>query len=212
MNFYAKARRVFRGFLCLARYLIFELPKGLDISLRNKVNGITLVGNNGYALTSKEALKNMLNGIPFENKSFLDIGSGKGGALIYALDLGCKNATGLECEKFLHDIAMKNISILKLNSKCTSFNLDARSFSDYAHYDILFMFNPFNEEIYEDVVNVFSRQILQERKFKEKYLICYGGANLDAVNKSGLFSLIREDTCPFRGNMFRVFKTVKNEE
>lgn len=71
--------RIYRAISYLLSYLIFELPRGLNISPRNKSAGITLQGNHGYALTSRAALKNMLNGIELQNKSLLDIGSGKGG-------------------------------------------------------------------------------------------------------------------------------------
>lgn len=71
--------RIYRAISYFLNYLIFELPRGLNISPRSKSTGITLQGNHGYALTSRSALKNMLNGIDLKNKSFLDIGSGKGG-------------------------------------------------------------------------------------------------------------------------------------
>lgn len=89
---------------------------------------------------------------------------------------------------------------------CTSYNLDARNFKSYADFDILFMFNPFDDDIYEAVIKEIKLQFLASDLKRVKYLICYGGANIDAVNDSGVFSLIREDYCPYRGNSFRVFK------
>lgn len=71
--------RIYRGITYFLSYLILELLHGLNISPRRKSAGITLPGNHGYALTSRTALKNMLSGIELKNKSFLDIGSGKGG-------------------------------------------------------------------------------------------------------------------------------------
>ncbi len=153
----------------------------------------------------------MLNGIKLENQSFLDIGSGKGGVIIYAHELGCLNSSGIEYEKTLHDIAVKNIQKLKLNTYCTSYNLDARSFKSYADFDILFMFNPFDDDIYESVIKEIKLQTLESELIKTRYLICYGGANIDAVNKSGIFSLIREDYCPYRGNSFRIFEFNNHE-
>lgn len=206
-----KILRIYRGMSYLLNYLIFELPRGLNISPRSKSKGITLHGNHGYALTSCAALKNMLNGIDFKNQNFLDIGSGKGGVIIYSRQLGCINSAGIEYEKTLHDIAVKNIGKLKLSSTCISYNLDARNFKGYANFDILFMFNPFDDDIYEEVIKEIKLQILQSVISKPRYLICYGGGNIDAVNSSGIFSLIREDRCPHRGNLFRVFKSNKND-
>jgi hypothetical protein len=68
------------------------------------------------------------------------------------------------------------------------------------------MFNPFDDDIYESVIKEIKLQILEAKPTKTKYLICYGNANIDAVNNSGIFSLIRKDNCPYRGNSFRVFK------
>ncbi len=209
MNLPRSLLRIYRGLSYFLNYLIFELPRGLDISLRNK-NGVTLPGNHGYALTSRSALQNMLRDISLADKSLLDIGSGKGGVLIYASQLGCKRATGIEYEKFLHDIAVKNFKVLKLNSRCESINMDARKFKDYSSYDIFFMFNPFDDDIYEEVINQLVSQIFQDYDRKDKYLICYGDANLQAIKKSGLFSLVKEDYCPYRKNMFRVFKVVSD--
>jgi hypothetical protein len=108
--------RIYRGISYLLNYLFLELPRGLNISPRSKSKGITLQGNHGYALTSLAALKNMLNGINLQNQSFLDVGSGKGGVIIYSRELGCANSAGIEYEKNLHDIAVRNIEKLKLNS------------------------------------------------------------------------------------------------
>lgn len=85
--------------------------------------------------------------------------------------------------------------------------MDARDFKSYGEFDILFMFNPFDDDIYEEVIEQINFQISKSKISKTRYLICYGGANIDAVNGSGLFSLVREDYCPYRGNMFRIFKS-----
>lgn len=108
-------------------------------------------------------------------------------------------------------MAVKNIEILKLNECCISYNLDARDFKSYADFDILFMFNPFDDDIYEAVIREIKLQFLDSDLKKVRYLICYGGANIDAVKSSGIFSLIREDYCPYRGNSFRVFKFNSHE-
>jgi hypothetical protein len=43
-----------------------------------------------------------------------------------------------------------------------------------------------------------------ERK-QDKYLICYGDANIEAVRASNAFSLKVEQECPYRGNTYRIF-------
>ena len=88
--------------------------------------------------------------------------------------------------------------------------MDARKFAKYGDFEILFMFNPFDDDIYADVVGQIAAQIEISREQKDRYLICYGGANIESVMNTGIFQLIREDYCPYRGNMFRVFKSMKN--
>ncbi len=183
------------------------MPKGLDFSLRCKSIGITHTGNHGYALTSKKALKNILLNIPYSGKTFLDIGSGKGGVICFAYELGCIKSEGLECENFLHNIAKKNIQILNYKSSVISTNIDARLFNRYSEYDIYFMFNPFDDNIYAQVIDAIVKQVLNAPcKTREKYLICYGHANLDAVYSSGVFTLQKDGMCPYRGNSYKIYK------
>lgn len=68
------------------------------------------------------------------------------------------------------------------------------------------MFNPFDDDIYEAVIKEIKLQLLESDLSRARYLICYGGANINAVKNSGIFQLIREDRCLYRGNTFRVFK------
>lgn len=204
MSYRIKFLRVQRAITYLLSYLFLELPRGIDFSLRGKTKGITLHGSHGYALTSKKALRNMLADIPFSNLSFLDIGSGKGGVIVYASQLGCKLSAGIEFEKELHETAVRNIRILKMEDRCSSYNMDARSFGNYGDFDIYFMFNPFDDDIYDAVVAAIVRQ--NRDAARTKYLICYGGANIEAVRKSQHFQLIKDAICPYRGNNFRIFK------
>lgn len=187
-------------------YCFKERPKGLDFSLRVKKRGITLPGNHGYALTSKKALENILRHIPYKNLSLLDIGSGKGGVVCFALELGCRHAEGIEYEVFLHNIAVKNISLLGYGDRAVSHQMDARDFKRYADFDIYYLFNPFDPAIYAQVIDELVRQNkLAPVTNQPKYLVCYGDTNVDAINHSGFFTLLHEAPCPYRGNVFRIY-------
>ena len=100
-------RRILRGINYFLNYFFVEAPRGLDFSMRD-LSGIENESYNGYAMTSKKALKNLLSFI--ENKqelSFLDIGSGKGAVVYFADSLGFKNSHGIEYNLRLHNIAKK---------------------------------------------------------------------------------------------------------
>ncbi len=204
--FYLRIKRIFSYSFS---YIFLEYPRGLDFSMRNKSAGISLQGSHGYALTSKKALQNILIDIPLRGKSLLDIGSGKGGVICYAVQLGCKNAAGIEYEEGLHIRALINIKKLGLDAICESYNVDAQTFDSYENFDIYFMFNPFDDDIYENVINKIVLNNKKNVSNEDKFLICYGGANISSVIKSGYFELVRESVCPERGNLIRVFKSNK---
>ena len=211
MSITVKLKRILRGIRHLLEFAFLEYPRGLDFSLRKKSSGISLVGSHGYALTSKPALSEMLARIDYNDKTFLDIGSGKGGAIVFAHQLGCGRSAGIEFETQLHEIALKNIDILQLSDSCTSFNLDARAFKEYADYDIYFMFNPFEDNIYKEVIDAI---VVQNTTFDvtgPKYLICYGGANIDAVISHSCFRLIEHGVCRYRLNDFWIFAMNPNQ-
>jgi 16S rRNA G966 N2-methylase RsmD len=199
-------RRYLRGAEYFLRYAFVECPRGLDFSIRNKAAGITLAGNHGYALTSKKALRNMLRHIPYAGKKLIDIGSGKGGVICFAYELGLRQCEGVEFEEHLHRIAENNIARLGYSDHVRSTLADARAFDRYADFDIYFLFNPFDYDIYAEVLNAIIAQNLAspERK-QDKYLICYGDANIEAVRASNAFSLKVEQECPYRGNTYRIF-------
>lgn len=199
-------KRLTRAVEYFFSYIFIELPKGIDFSLRMKSNKSFFAGNHGYALTSKKALQNILIGIPLEGKSFLDIGSGKGGCIYYAYQLGCVRSEGVECEKVLHDIAQKNIKQLKISSFVISNHVDALLFKRYSQFDIYFIFNPFDYEIYEKVVDAIVAQNVQSLNNRVKYLICYGDGSVEYIKSKACFKFIKEGVCPYRGNLFNVFQ------
>ena len=85
------------------KYYLIEYPRGLDFSKRSR-DKKTFSGSSGYALTSKKALRNILRGIPISNEAtFLDVGGGKGGTSVFALELGFLKAAQLEFEEYLHE-------------------------------------------------------------------------------------------------------------
>jgi predicted RNA methylase len=71
------------------------------------------------------------------DKSFLDIGSGKGRVVYQALKLGAKHAEGLEISKKLRSVASKNFKILGVQKNCISNCIDATKFYRYDEFDML---------------------------------------------------------------------------
>ena len=107
----------------------FEWPRGIDFSMRDK-NSNTELGLNGYARTSKSALRRIYDIIDIKNKNFLDIGSGKGAVVYNTFQLGAKLSVGIEFNEKLHKIALSNFNNLHCTDTCFSIHCDAREFEN----------------------------------------------------------------------------------
>jgi SAM-dependent methyltransferase len=91
---------------------------------------------------------------PLSSFCFLDIGSGKGRALVLAARLGFEEVTGVELSPILHKTAEKNLARLRGSQFSTLrvLNMDARAFEFSAKPMVLFLGNPFGEEITREVI------------------------------------------------------------
>lgn len=187
----------------LFNYFFLERPRGLDFSLRD-LSDIKNAQYHGYAMTSDRAIKNISRIIDFSDKSFLDIGSGKGRVLTQAIKNGASIAEGIEVSKKLSDIATKNFEVLNIADVCKSNCIDATEFDRYKFFDIFFLFNPFEDELYEKVIDVLMEQCtLQDKK---RFIICYGGANLESIEKFRSSKKIYKGVCPHRRNSINIFQ------
>jgi len=196
------AKRYVRGLTYLCQYLFFEKPKGLDFSLRD-LSEIKNQQQHGYAMTSDKAIENISSIVSFKDKRFLDIGSGKGRVPYKASQLGCRVADGVEFSEKFHRIAVNNYQILEVSDRCKSHNLAAENFKNYNDYDIYFLFNPFEDELYGKVIDEIMKQVEINGM---RHLICYGGANLGSVYKYENIQQIYKGLCPHRNNHIAVFK------
>lgn len=85
----------------------------------------------------------------FSDKTLLDIGSGKGRVLVLAAEAGFKKVIGIEYAAELNDIAHTNIERVRDRFPNTEFVLqegDALSFDIPEEVDVIYLFNPFDEE------------------------------------------------------------------
>ena len=196
-KFIRPIREYRRAFEYFFNYVFFEMPRGLNFSMRD-LSEITDDSQHGYAMTSDKALSNLASLVDFEGKSFLDIGSGKGRVPFTAVKLGAKIAHGVEFSEKFHSIALKNYEILQVSDACKSHCVDATQFDSYHQYDIFFLFNPFEDDLYERVIDRLMKQCVGAKR--NRVIICYGGANLKAITKYDSVRLLYEGICPHRRN------------
>lgn len=194
-----------RGANNFLRYLIYEFPRGIDFSLRDLSSANS--ENNGYSLTTKKQLKNILKYLEIKDKRFLDIGSGKGGVICSAYELGASFSKGIELDRKLHIRALKNINILNYGKNVFSENIDARLFKEYDQFDIFFLFNPFNKNIYKTVLENITKQNLGNKN-SEKFIISYGEANIKFLNNSDKLQFHGKSKCPYRDCKILIYKLI----
>lgn len=88
--------------------------------------------------------------------NFIDLGSGKGRALIYASEAGFERCTGIEFSEELHEKALANIdsysSISHRKREFYLYCIDAAEFTLPDDDIVLFMYNPFGIEVMRAVL------------------------------------------------------------
>jgi 16S rRNA G966 N2-methylase RsmD len=186
--------------------ILYEFPRGIDFSMRDKNSNIGLNNRdlNGYAMTSKNALKNLLIHVDIKNKNFIDIGSGKGAVVYNAMKQGAKFCVGIEYNYKLHKIAVSNFKRLFVQDKCHSINIDACIYKNYFEFDIYYLFNPFSDQIYKEVMNSINSQIKHDKK--TRWIIAYGKSNKSAIMDVDNINLIKHGICPYRNTEFNIYK------
>ena len=148
------------------------------------------------------AVKRMLGKAP--DYHFIDLGSGKGRALIYAAESGFDRCTGVEFSPALHAVAQKNIEAYRraTGSDCR-FALHCMDAVDFEYPDddiVLFMYNPFGSEVMRQVVGRLKE--LVETSAKDLFLLYRNPTCSDDFRASGLTRL---ET----GKSFQIYRAMR---
>jgi SAM-dependent methyltransferase len=86
-----------------------------------------------------------------DQDTILDIGCGKGSAMSVMLKFPFARVDGIELSKEVSEIAIRNLTNLK-RQRWHVFNGDAITYRDYNAYSMLYLYNPFPEEIMRHVI------------------------------------------------------------
>jgi SAM-dependent methyltransferase len=104
----------------------------------------------GYQAVSQVIFNEMITSLPIDPASFcfMDIGSGKGRALVLAAQYGFPLVIGIELSPQLHAVAEKNFARIgpSLRATVRILNLDARDFEFPGTPSVVYLFNPFQDE------------------------------------------------------------------
>lgn len=130
--------------------LITKKGKRYDYINKNNID-ITLYSSHS---PSCETLFEVLNQMNIsETDSILDIGSGKGFALVIFSLFNFKNITGVEINKKDYDICLNNLNILKLEKKINLINDDIFKFDEINQYNYFYFYNPFDCQVFDKIIS-----------------------------------------------------------
>ena len=112
--------------------------------------------------------------ISYNDYVFVDLGSGKGRALLLASNFPFKQIIGVELAPSLHEIAIKNIRLYHPpTQRChniTSLHTDAARYQIPNDDAVLYLFNPFDEKVIADVLSNVETSL---REFPRNMYIVY---------------------------------------
>jgi SAM-dependent methyltransferase len=111
-----------------------------------------------YVPTTASVIYEILRALPPRQQDliFLDMGSGKGRALLIASEFPFKKIIGIEISEQLHRIAEENVKRYRpATQQCRDIDLICGDVLDYAYGDdpiVLFLFDPFGRDILIEVI------------------------------------------------------------
>jgi SAM-dependent methyltransferase len=138
--------------------------------------------------------------------TFVDIGAGKGRALLIASRYGFRRVLGIEFSPSLCDIARKNIAVFSARAGYGStievLEADAAAYCFGPDDSVLFMYNPFDGHVMQALIRNLQRSL--EVHPRPLWLIYNTPQYHDALGSCGLFRqhLFSE----IGGNHFRIYK------
>jgi SAM-dependent methyltransferase len=158
--------------------LDFDWDNRVDTTWSNVRFGTRLreiLAGRPYQPTEPELFREMVAGlgIDFEQFTFVDLGSGKGRAVLLATEFPFGRLIGVELLPELHAIAQENGRRFQGGAQTHRIELlcgDARQFECPATPLVVFLFDPFPEHILEEVIAKLERSV---REHPRRVIVVY---------------------------------------
>ena len=171
---------------------LIENARGLDTLKYVNVEelGFSHVAGYRYEHTKKKCLREVLKKMNIsEEDSIVDLGSGKGVALIEFARYPFKKIAGVELSNILLNICRNNLE--RLNIKNVELHcMNASGFKQFEEYNYIYMYNPFPEAVVKKVLSNLKATI--EKSIKPIYIIYKYPTCHKAILDSGYFEDIME--------------------
>lgn len=143
----------YRELLCHLYYRASSVLKGIDLAYTS-CDELCLSEEIGhyYSDSGGPDLEVVCEALGIsKNDSIVDIGCGKGGAIITLSKYPFRSIVGVDISEQLLYTAKANLSKLKIN-RCEVICSDATSFYDLDAFNYIYMFNPFPCNVMNDVI------------------------------------------------------------
>jgi SAM-dependent methyltransferase len=161
-----------------------------------------------YQATKARPFLRLLHRLDLPRESvFVDIGSGKGRALLVAAQYGFRKVVGIEFSGALCALARKNAAIfgrkVRLLSPIEVIEADATTYDFRAEERVLFMYNPFDAQILSQVIANIRRSL--EACPRKLWLIYNTPQHHQMISAAGIFK--SDSFHEIGGNHFRVYES-----
>lgn len=149
-----------------------------------------------YVPTTASIIYEILRSIPLQpNKcAFVDMGSGKGRALLVASEFPFAKIVGIELSESLHRIAQENVKRYKpASQQCTAFDLRCMDALDYSYENeplVLFLFDPFGREILQSIITNLEASL--RARPRDAYVVYVYPQYEDLLQNSSVLRRVRE--------------------
>lgn len=155
-----------------------------------------------YVATTASVIYDALRSLALQRDAFafVDMGSGKGRALLVASEFPFAKIVGIELSPQLHHIAQANVARYRpASQQCTNFDLRCMDVVDYKYGSepvVLFLFDPFGRETLQSVVDNLEASLRE--KPREAYVVYVYPRFEDVLENSDVLRKVREGGPPFR--------------
>jgi Histone methylation protein DOT1 len=188
------------------RSYIEELKEGFDARFRTDTAAPTFgqlkPGAYFYVPTTASVIYEILNSLPLRPNAFafVDMGSGKGRALLVASEFPFARIVGIELSPRLHQIAEENIRRYRpASQQCRVFSLHCMDVADYDFGQeplVLFLFDPFGRETLQRVIGNLEASL--RTRPRDVSVVYVHPQFEDVLGSSGFLRKVREGGPPWR--------------
>ena len=181
-RFYPSKYRIRQGLNCIRERIL-----GLDFSMPDRMYDRKRNDGAMYVATPKNALKKAFDCVDVKKyPRIIDIGCGKGYVMWQAKRYGFSKVGGVEYDEKLCQICEQNMKKLRISKDVTVTHGDARTYPGYGDFDVFYFFNPFMEDIMNQVI----KAIIEQCKGREIMIIYYRPRYTDFIESCGYFEKV----------------------